>query len=540
MTYLLAFLAALVISMAMIPLMVRLAPHLGMMDVPDKRKVHATPVPRVGGIGIVIGTLIPVALWIPLDDVTQAYLFGALVLLVFGIWDDARPLNHVMKFIGQFVAVSAVVYYGGLHITHLPFLDIEIADLVGKPFTVFAVVGMINALNTSDGLDGLAGGLALLSLACIGYLSFLSNDVAVTSLVLATAGGVFGFLRYNTYPAKVFMGDTGSQFLGFTLGVLAVLLTQEVNPAISPALPLLFLGLPIFDLIVVVIRRYRRGAKWYLAHKDHVHHRLMQLGFDHHEAVVVIYVLQCLLVVSAVFLLYEPDSLIASVYFFTCMSLFLFLNVAERHGWRAHGVSGISHVARAMKQVKTHWLVTEAPSLFIAASIPLFFLFVSVTVETVPIDVGAASGLLAGIVLVYLLIGKQKESIVLQAANYATSVFMVYLCTKYLLPTNPAIKVYVAWYFVVLAASVALAVRYADDVKFSTTPMDYLVIFIVVFSGILLQMRPEKAGLGLIAVESVVLFYAYELIVARTKRPWNLQNISVMATLAVLALKALI
>ena len=117
---------------------------------------------------------------------------------------------------------------------------------------------------------------------------------------------------------------------------------------------------------------------------------------------------------------------------------------------------------------------------------------------------------------------------------------MVYLCTKFLLPMSPAIKITVVWYFIVLAASVAMAVRYASDVQFSTTPMDYLVIFIVVFSGVLLQMRPEKAGLGLIAVESVVLFYAYELIVTRAKRMWNAQNVSVIVSLTVLASKALL
>jgi UDP-GlcNAc:undecaprenyl-phosphate/decaprenyl-phosphate GlcNAc-1-phosphate transferase len=220
-TYLFTFFAALVISMTLIPLMIRLAPWCGMLDNPDARKVHTTPIPRVGGIGIVMGALIPILLWSPLGDIVRAYLLGSLVLLVFGAWDDARNLNPYLKFIGQIIAASAVVFYGDVYIASLPFMDMEpLPDYVAKPFTVFAIVGLINALNVSDGLDGLAGGLSILSLSCIAYLAYLAEGFGAITIVVAVLGGILGFLRYNTYPARVFMGDTGSQFLGFTLGFL--------------------------------------------------------------------------------------------------------------------------------------------------------------------------------------------------------------------------------------------------------------------------------------------------------------------------------
>ena len=170
MSNLFIFFTALVVSVAIIPVMIRLAPRLGMVDLPDPRKVHTIPTPRVGGVGIVIGSLIPILLWVPLDNAIVAYLFGALILLVFGLWDDSRELGHYVKFIGQFVAVLAVVYYGDVYVKTLPFADLEpISPTIGKPFTVFAIVGMINAVNHSDGLDGLAGGLSVLSLSCIAY-----------------------------------------------------------------------------------------------------------------------------------------------------------------------------------------------------------------------------------------------------------------------------------------------------------------------------------------------------------------------------------
>ena len=153
---LLLVIVAMSTSMALIPLMIRLAPALGMMDKPDPRKIHLAPIPRVGGVGIVVGALIPLLIWLPWNDLTLSYFLGSLVLLVFGLWDDARELGHYVKFAGQFVAALLVVYYGGLHVSVLPFGGMEpIGETWGQFFTVFAIVGMINAINHSDGLDGL-------------------------------------------------------------------------------------------------------------------------------------------------------------------------------------------------------------------------------------------------------------------------------------------------------------------------------------------------------------------------------------------------
>ena len=216
----LPLIASLVISMVIIPVMVRLAPRLGMIDRPDPRKVHAVPIPRVGGVGIVLGALLPVILLLPLDPSLKAYIFGALVLFGFGVMDDCRELGHYVKFIGQFIAVIAVVYYGDVFVTHLPFMGGEpVSAAVGRPFTVFAMVGMINAMNHSDGLDGLAGGESLLSLGGIAYLSYLAGGTAVSLIAFATIGGLFGFMRFNTYPARIFMGDGGSHVPGLYAGI---------------------------------------------------------------------------------------------------------------------------------------------------------------------------------------------------------------------------------------------------------------------------------------------------------------------------------
>src|SRR5262249_553564 len=153
------------------------------------------------------------------------------------------------------------------------------------------------AINHSDGLDGLAGGETLLSLFGIAYLAYLAQDPMLALMCFAVLGGIFGFLRFNTHPARVFMGGAGSQFLGFPLGPFVVALRTQSSPGLSMALPLLLLGLPVIDILAVFYLRATSGMNWFRATKNHVHHRLLELGFDHYQAVVAIYALQTAFIV---------------------------------------------------------------------------------------------------------------------------------------------------------------------------------------------------------------------------------------------------
>jgi UDP-GlcNAc:undecaprenyl-phosphate GlcNAc-1-phosphate transferase len=537
---LLVFFTALAISVAIIPVMIRLAPRLGMVDMPDPRKVHAAPIPRVGGVGIVLGALIPLLLWMPYDESMLAYVFGSLVLFWFGAWDDSHELGHYVKFIGQFIAVLTVVYYGDVYVQQLPFIDMEsVPDSVAKPFTVFAMVGMINAINHSDGLDGLAGGLSVLSLSSIAYLAYMANGSEVVMIAIAVLGGVFGFLRYNTHPARVFMGDSGSQFLGFTLGFLAVLLTQHVNPALSPAVPALLLGLPIVDILGVFVQRVYHGMNWFRATRNHIHHRLLELGFHHYEAVVIIYSIQMFFVISAIFLCYESDALILSVYLGTCAVVFLFLILAERNGWRAHRQHGHSRIASVVQRLKEHWFFTNGTSMVVATVIPLVFLGTSLLADKVPRDFGLSSGVLAAI-LALLLIIRAKETIALRAISYVTAAFVVYLETKYLGGRSTILYGTSIGLYVALAISIWFAVRYASDTEFRASPMDFLVIFIVLALGIISRGHLHQELLGIMAVKLVVLFYGCEIIYAKFASKWNTLNVTTLVALSILGARSLI
>jgi UDP-GlcNAc:undecaprenyl-phosphate GlcNAc-1-phosphate transferase len=532
---------AMAISMAIIPMMVRLAPRIGMIDRPSSRKVHVKPIPRAGGVGIVLGSLVPIALLLPIDKLFGVYLFGAVVLLIFGVWDDIRELGHYAKFIGQFIAVVPIVYYGDLHVTHLPFMGMEtLPDAVGKPFTVFALIGMINAINHSDGLDGLAGGMSLLSLSCMGYLAFLANGNMAVIIALSTIGGVFGFLRYNTHPARVFMGDGGSQFLGLTLGFLAVLLIEKVNSTLSPALPALMLGLPIVDILAVFVQRIYHGMNWFRASRNHIHHRLLQLGFDHYEAVVIIYSIQILFVVSAIFLVYESDQLILSIYIGVCSLVFLFLYMAERRGWRAHRSSKASGLAKAIQNLKRHKLFVALPVWYVATSVPLAFFLISMWIDHVPRDIGIVSAVLGLILLFVVSIGKNTNSMIVQAVSYVTGAFVIYLETRDLGNRSPIIDGIEIAYFVGLAAAIGIAIRYGNKSDFRTTPLDYLVVVTVLFAGYLLSNLPENTHVGSMAVKLVILFYGCELLFSQMQKRWHILNVSTGVTLAVLAVRGLI
>lgn len=535
------FFAAIVISAAIIPLMIRLAPRLGMVDQPDPRKVHTQPIPRVGGVGIVIGTLIPVLLWTPLDASLHAYLFGSLVLLVFGVWDDSRELGHYVKFIGQFIAVLAVVYYGDVYVTMLPFTNLEpLSEAVARPFTVFALVGMINAINHSDGLDGLAGGLSILSLSCIAYLANLAGGGVLVTLAFATIGGVLGFLRYNSHPARVFMGDGGSQFLGFTLGYMAVVLTGKVNPALSPALPALILGLPIVDILAVFAQRVYGGMNWFRATRNHVHHRLLEIGFDHYEAVVIIYSIQTFFVVSAVLLRYEADWLILSVYLGLCTLVFILIYSARAVGWRVHQPHAVSRLSKLISVVKRHKWFTTGPGRLVAVAIPVLFVAVSLLADHVSRDLGIGAVVLLLPMLFYLVSRTPRDSIVLRVISYVTSAFVVYLETRHLGTGIPAAETMGLIYFGTLAVATGLAVRFANDGEFKTSPMDFLVILFVLSIGILTRAQPSQTQLGSMAVKLVILFYGCELIISRLKSRWNPLSFATLAALVVIGVRGLL
>ena len=537
------FTLAVALSMLIIPLVRGFAPRLGLVDMPDPRKVHSVPIPRVGGWGITLGLLLPLLLVFGSDRLVQAYAAGCLLLFGFGVWDDARTIGHWPKFVGQLLAVAAVVYGADLWVARIPFYDGALPPEAGKPFTVFAMIGVINAINHSDGLDGLAGGESILSLMAIALLGYVSDSPLVVCVALATIGGILGFLRYNSHPAYVFMGDSGSQVLGFTLGFLVVLLTQRANTAISAALPLLLLGMPVADIISVLLQRVRGGMNWFRATRNHVHHRLLDLGFDHYETVVIIYSIQAVLVVSAVLARFESDASVTLIYLSVIALLFTTLTVAERRGWRLARAGGTeSRLTHAIAALRRSNLLVEGALLTITILAPAVMLLSALWVARIPSDFSAAAAVLALVPASQLLWPRAPRPAFLRLAIYATA-----MLPAYLLISNPDVlargpQLLGIALIAVLALAIVVYVMFASDQRFGTTPTDYLVVCGLVALMVWGSIQSSSHSVIEAALLATVLMYACEIIVGNAAEAPNRRTLqySTLGALLIIALRGVL
>jgi UDP-GlcNAc:undecaprenyl-phosphate GlcNAc-1-phosphate transferase len=294
-----AFVLAFAASLGLTPLVRALAPRLGAMDaVQAARKIHARPTPRLGGVAIVVGFFVPLML-VPLWRRDLAFLgghrflalsVGGLCIALLGLVDDLRGLTARPKFAVQF-AVALGLYLVGHRIDAVshPFGGAIDIGLWGLPLTLLWVVGIVNAMNLIDGLDGLAAGVAAVMVGLTFAMALHRGDLAMALTMAALGGAVGGFLVFNFPPATIFMGDTGSMFLGFVLATSALDSGQKSSTTVAMLVPVVGLGLPIVDTLGSMLRRARRGRPMFSADREHVHHRLLSAGLGHRQAVLVLY-----------------------------------------------------------------------------------------------------------------------------------------------------------------------------------------------------------------------------------------------------------
>jgi UDP-GlcNAc:undecaprenyl-phosphate GlcNAc-1-phosphate transferase len=522
MNALLLFAIAFGISIVVIPLAARLALRVGLVDLPDARKVHAQPVPRVGGWGIVLGSLTPLLLVFGADPLVQSFVAGSVVLFLFGIWDDARNINHWIKFAGQALAAGIVVYHGDLYVARVPFLEVTLPPAVGQPFTLVALIGVINALNHSDGLDGLAGGESMLSLIAYAVLGYRADSALMFGIAMATMGGVMGFLRYNGFPARVFMGDCGSQALGFTLGVLAVYHTQRANVAVSAVLPLLVIGMPIADIVAVLYQRIRGGMHWFRASRNHVHHRLLQLGFEHYESVVIIYAIQALLVIGGFVLRFQADLLLAVLYLGVVGGLFTALTMAEHRGWRvSRGATTELPVLRALWTLRHNARWRNVPALVVGVVTPAIIVIGALWTARVPRDVGYVAGVLAVIGAIGAVARRGSPAIgimITRVIAYMATVFSAYLCIQFPGELQGPVRWAALAIMALLALAIAVHIRYATEQPFGTNPTDYLIILGVIALALFGRGDADSHRMVELVIYAIVLMYGCEVIVERGRQ----------------------
>ena len=285
------------------PIIKVVAIRVGAIDMPNGRKVHKVPIPRLGGVGIFLGFAAAMLLTQPIGHQETGLLIGCTIIVLTGIADDILDLKPRTKLVAQIVAAVIVAFFGiRVEVITHPFGSVFHLGQWAIPVTVLWIIGVTNAINLIDGLDGLAAGTAVIAAVTMATVAGLEGRMLVSGFALILAAAVLGFLPYNFSPAKIFMGDSGSMFLGFTLAALAIQGLTKGATFISIVIPVIILGIPIFDTLFAIIRRYRNHRPIFEADKGHLHHRLLQLGLSHRQTVLSIYAVDCFLGFSAVIL----------------------------------------------------------------------------------------------------------------------------------------------------------------------------------------------------------------------------------------------
>ena len=299
---------ALLVSYFMTPPVKRFAENVGAIDIPkDARRVHDHPIPRMGGLAIFTGFVLSVLLFVNMSMQVMGLLLGAVIIAVMGALDDILCLNPWIKLGGQFLAALVAIRCGIVFdvISNPGFLDAEATIPLGWlsiPFTIMWIIACTNAVNLIDGLDGLAVGISAISSISMMIVSMiLPAGIGGIPLILAClAGACFGFMPYNLNPAKIFMGDVGSQFLGFVLSCVSIMGLFKFHAIITFLIPLLSLAVPLGDTIFAFFRRILHGQSPFHADRGHIHHKLIDMGMSQKQAVAVLYAVSAVLGLIAV------------------------------------------------------------------------------------------------------------------------------------------------------------------------------------------------------------------------------------------------
>ena len=325
----------------LIPFIRKIAMHIGAVDIPNERKVHKEPMPRLGGLGIYMGFLLGYMLFGTPSALMNSVLIGSFIIVLTGVVDDIKPLKASVKFVGQLIAACIVVFYGGLLLKDITAFGLSLNfGILSYPLTIFFILGCINCINLIDGLDGLAGGISSIYFLTIGIIATiqlsLGLDYVLTFIML---GSTLGFLLHNFHPAKIFMGDSGSMFLGFIIAVIALLGFKNVTMT-SLIIPLLVLAIPILDTVFAIIRRALKGESISKPDKFHIHHQFLRRNFSQRKTVLIIYLMDALFAAASI-VYFLKDAVLGYIIYGTLLVLVVLFIVktdiifvhTEEHGF---------------------------------------------------------------------------------------------------------------------------------------------------------------------------------------------------------------
>ncbi len=540
------FIVSLFLTIAIVPVFKRLAFRMNIVDIPDARKVHVMPMPKTGGISMALGAFIPMLIWAPKDDFFSSVLIGSMIIVFFGLLDDIKQLSALKKIMPQVAAALVVILWGGVKITCVGVLaspDCIVPDILSIPLTLFVILGVTNAINLSDGLDGLAGGISMLSFVLISFLAFQSGNTQIAIISIAMVGGIAGFLRYNTHPAILFMGDAGSQLLGFMSVVLAIVITQT-NAPYSKIMALPLIGFPILDTLTVMTERILKKRSPFKADKNHFHHRLIDFGFFHREAVLIIYIMQSFFIGMALIFRYYSGWVHIAGFSILSMIVLGSVGTARLKNWEfRRGRSFDTKVKRRLRVLKERKIfirlcfgglkygfpILLAIQILIPRQIPLYFS-------------GIAIGLMSIVLVSYVFKKGRYKELALRFATYLIVPLLLYMTQ-----TDPGSWMNLPltflndWIFIVLVFFVVTTLNLTRRSKgFKITTMDILVFIVILVFPNLPSMHLLKFNAGITLAKALVMFFSYDVLVGELRGETGVLVKPSIAILALLAFRGFI
>ncbi len=309
-----------IVSALIMPVMKRMAHHIGAIDVPrndeGKRHIHKKPIPKLGGVGIFLSFLVGYMIFGTHSVKMNAILIGGFLIILTGIMDDIHDLRASYKLIGQIAAALVVTIYGGILMENITILGLPKINfgIYSYPITIFFIVACVNVINLIDGLDGLSGGISSIFYLTTGIICFYQMRVGSLEMILSfiMLGATLGFLLHNFYPAKIFAGDC-SQFMGFMIAIIS-LLGFKTTAFTTIFVPLSIIAIPILDTLFAIIRRLLKGQAPFQADKQHLHHQLLGMNFSQRTTVLIIYVIDALFALTSIFYVLNDSILAMSIY----------------------------------------------------------------------------------------------------------------------------------------------------------------------------------------------------------------------------------
>ena len=307
------------------PFIKRVAIKVGAVDVPGGRHIHKRVTPKLGGLGIFFGFLLGYMIFGEHSEQMNSILIGSFIIIITGMIDDICELKPWQKLIGQVVAACIITFYGKILLVDVSAFNIYLNfGIFTYPFTILFIIACINCINLIDGLDGLSGGISAIYYLTIGIIGVMVGKLDLELvLTFVMLGSTLGFLVHNFYPAKIFAGDTGSMFMGFTVAVIALLGFKNVTMT-SLVIPLLILAIPILDTLFAIIRRALKGEKVYVGDTYHVHHQLLNRNFSQRTTVLIIYGINLLFAFASIVYILDTENKI-SYYVYGTLALIVFL-----------------------------------------------------------------------------------------------------------------------------------------------------------------------------------------------------------------------